>query len=83
MTTSVYSTGMDLLREVLQEEVDEGMNPQDSASDLALLDEDVERMEERRRAAAAEDNNAGAEENNDGDRRRRRRSDSEDSLQLY
>ena len=82
MTTSVYSTGMDLLREVLQEEVDEGMNPQDSSSDLALLGEDVERMEARRRAAAAA-RNAGAEDNNDGEQRRRRRSDSEDSLQLY
>ena len=73
---------MDLLREGLQEEVDEGMNPQDSSSDLALLGEDVERMEARRRAAAAA-RNAGAEDNNDGEQRRRRRSDSEDSLQLY
>lgn len=84
MTTSVFSVGIDLLREILQEEVDEGLNPQDSASDLALLDEEVEveRMEARRRAAMAA-RNTGAEDNNDGDRRRRRRSDSEDSLQLY
>ena len=79
-TTSVYSTGVVLLREVLQEEVDEGLNPQDSASDLALLDADAERMEARRRAAA--DRNAGGGDN-DGEQRRRRRSDSEDSLQLH
>lgn len=79
MTKSVFSVGIDLLREVLQEEVDEGLNPQDSTSDVALLDEDVERMEARRRAAMAA-RNTGAEDNNDGDRRRRRRSDSEDSL---
>lgn len=60
-TTSVYRTGAVLLREVLQEEVDEGLNPQDSASDLALLNADAEHMEDRRRAAAAR--NAGGGDN--------------------
>ena len=49
-TTSIYTVGAQILRDLLQEEVDEGLNPQDSGEgDLAVLQDQPARDNGRRR----------------------------------
>ena len=36
MTTSAFVVGSELLRQVLQQEIEEGLNPQEAESDLDL-----------------------------------------------
>ena len=60
-TTSIYTVGAQILRDLLQEEVDEGLNPQDSGEcDLAVLQDqparDGENGRRRRRQQILDDN---------------------------
>ena len=60
-TKSIYTVGAQILRDLLQEEVDEGLNPQDSGEcDLAVLQDqpasDGENGRRRRRQKILDDN---------------------------
>ena len=60
-TKSIYTVGAQILRDLLQEEVDEGLNPQDSGEcDLAVLQDqparDGENERRRRRQKILDDN---------------------------